>query len=165
MWIPLVVLALLSLFGGFINIPHYLEHMFPLAEEGHVSWLKPVAIAAGLGGILLAYLLYGNGKRVPVPEGTRLNPLHKLIYRKYMVDELYAAAVVHPLVDGSRTLLWRVADAGIIDGTVNGVGKTARAVGGILKLAQSGNIRNYAGWVLGGTLLVVMVMGLLGGVR
>jgi NADH-quinone oxidoreductase subunit L len=69
------------------------------------------------------------------------------------------------LVDGSRTLLWRVADAGIIDGTVNGVGKTARAVGGILKLAQSGNIRNYAGWVLGGTLLVVMVMGLLGGVR
>jgi len=165
MWIPLVVLALLSLFGGFINIPHYLEHMFPLAEEGHVSWLKPVAIAAGLGGILLAYLLYGNGKRVPVPEGTRLNPLHKLIYRKYMVDELYAAAVVHPLVDGSRTLLWRVADAGIIDGTVNGVGKTARAVGGVLKRAQSGNIRNYAGWVLGGTVLVVMVMGLLGGVR
>jgi NADH-quinone oxidoreductase subunit L len=165
MWIPLVVLALLSLGGGFINIPHYLEHMFPLAEEGHVSWLKPVAIAAGLGGIALAYLLYGNGKRVPVPEGSRLNPLHQLIYRKYMVDELYAAAVVHPLVDGSRTLLWRVADAGIIDGTVNGVGKTARAVGGILKLAQSGNIRNYAGWVLGGTLLVVMVMGLLGGVR
>ena len=166
MWIPLVILAVLSLLGGWLfNIPHYLENMFPLGEEGHVSWLKPVAIAAGLGGILLAYLLYGSGKRVPAPEGTRLNPLHQLIYRKYMVDELYAATVVHPLVDGSRTLLWRVADAGIIDGTVNGVGKTARAVGGILKLAQSGNIRNYAGWVVGGTVLVVMVMGLLGGVR
>ena len=56
-----------------------------------------------------------------------------LIYNKYFVDEFYDATVVEPVVDGSRTLLWRMADVGVIDGTVNGIGKTARAIGSILR--------------------------------
>jgi NADH-quinone oxidoreductase subunit L len=163
MWIPLAILAVLSLFGGFIKIPHFLEPIFKLEEGPEVSWLTPVAISAGLGGIALAYFLYGRGNNVPVPETAKLSPLHNLVYHKYYVDEIYASTVVHPLVDGSRSLLWRVADAGIIDGTVNGVGKTARAIGGILKFAQSGNIRSYAGWVVAGTVLVIAVIGLMGG--
>jgi NADH-quinone oxidoreductase subunit L len=163
MWIPLAVLALLSLFGGFINIPHFLEPIFKLEEGAEPGWLTPVAISAGLLGIALAGALYYRGTRVPKPEGAHLNPIHDLVYHKYKIDELYAATVIHPLVDGSRSLLWRVADAGIIDGTVNGIGKTARAVGGLLKTAQSGNIRNYAAWVVAGSVLVMVVVGLMGG--
>ena len=84
--------------------------------------------------------------------------LYTLIYNKYFVDEVYDATVVHPIVDGSRTLLWRGADATLIDGTVNGVGQTARAVGGILKLAQSGYIRSYAAWVVAGSIAVILAM-------
>jgi NADH-quinone oxidoreductase subunit L len=83
------------------------------------------------------------------------------------VDEIYDAAVVNPVVDGSRTVLWKAADAGMIDGAVNGVGFTARGVGGVLRLMQSGNIRSYATWVLFGGVLVIVAMaiGLAGGMR
>ena len=51
--------------------------------------------------------------------------LYKLVYNKYYVDEIYDAAVVKPLVAGSRTVLWK-AWSGLIDGMVNGVGTVAR---------------------------------------
>jgi NADH-quinone oxidoreductase subunit L len=45
---------------------------------------------------------------------------------------------------------------------VNGIGRTARAVGGVLKLAQSGFIRSYAAWVLAGSIAVIIAMALMG---
>jgi NADH-quinone oxidoreductase subunit L len=56
-------------------------------------------------------------------------------------------------------------DAGLIDGIVNGVGGMARRVGGVLRLMQSGNIRSYATWVLAGSVLVIVALGIAGGVR
>jgi NADH-quinone oxidoreductase subunit L len=73
--------------------------------------------------------------------------------------------VVKPLVGGSRVLLWRVMDAGVIDGIVNGVGARARNVGSVLRLMQSGNIRSYATWVLFGSVLVIVALGIAGGIR
>jgi NADH-quinone oxidoreductase subunit L len=81
------------------------------------------------------------------------------------VDEAYNAAVVDPIVQGSRTVLWRGIDAGLIDGTVNGVGARARGVGGILRMMQSGSIRTYAAWVVFGSVLVILAIGLSGGMR
>jgi NADH-quinone oxidoreductase subunit L len=81
------------------------------------------------------------------------------------VDELYDAAVVNPLVSGSRTVLWKGVDAGLIDGAVNGVGSRAQGFGSILKLLQSGNIRSYATWVLFGSVLVIVAIGIAGGVK
>ena len=81
------------------------------------------------------------------------------------MDEIYDAAVVKPLVGGSRAVLWRVMDAGVIDGIVNGVGARARNVGGVLRLMQSGNIRSYATWVLFGSVLVIVALGIAGGMR
>jgi hypothetical protein len=77
--------------------------------------------------------------------------LYKLVYNKYFVDEIYDAAVITPTVEGSRTVLWKGVDAGLIDGTVNGVGSAASAVGGVLRRMQSGNLRSYATWVLAGS--------------
>jgi NADH-quinone oxidoreductase subunit L len=88
-----------------------------------------------------------------------------LVYNKYFIDEAYDSAVVHPVVDGSRSLLWRTIDAGAIDGTVNGVGTTARGIGNGLRHFQSGYIRSYAGWVVAGAILVVIVIGLTGVTR
>ena len=81
------------------------------------------------------------------------------------MDEIYDATVVHPLVEWSRTVLWKGADAGLIDGTVNGVGSAARRVGSVLRLMQSGNIRSYATWVLFGGVLVIVAMSVAGGIR
>ena len=109
MWIPLVILAALSLGGGFINIPHFLEPIFPLQEGESARWLEYVATAAGLGGIALAYLFYVLSPSLPESLANTFNGVYTLIYNKYFVDEFYDSTVVEPMVGGSRQLLWRVA--------------------------------------------------------
>jgi NADH-quinone oxidoreductase subunit L len=162
MWGPLAILAALSLGGGFINIPKYLEPMFPLSE-GTLPWFVTwTPMLAGLGGIALAYVLYVMAPGLPESIANGFRPVYTLLYNKYFIDEAYDSAVVNPVIDGSRSLLWRTIDAGAIDGTVNGVGKTARNIGNLLRHAQSGYIRSYAGWVVAGAILVVIVIGLAG---
>jgi NADH-quinone oxidoreductase subunit L len=159
MWIPLAILAVLSLVGGFINIPHFLEPMFK-HEESAPEWLGYFGIAAGLGGIALAYLFYVAAPGLPVSLGRSFKGIYTVLYNKYYVDELYDSTVVSPIIDGSRNLLWQAGDVGIIDGAVNGVGKVAAATGSLLRLAQSGYIRNYAAWVVVGAILAVGWIGL-----
>ncbi len=165
MWIPLAILAVLSLGGGYINIPHFLEPIFPLQEGEPASWLEYVATAAGLGGIALAYLFYVVSPGLPESLANTFKGIHTLIYNKYFVDEFYDATVVEPMVEGSRQLLWRVADVQVIDGLANGIGTTARGIGGILRRAQSGYIRSYAAWVLAGAVLAIAYIGYMGVVR
>ena len=91
--------------------------------------------------------------------------MYQFVYNKYFVDELYDATVVKPVVGGSRVVLWKGMDAGLIDGIVNGVGARARDVGSVLRLLQSGNIRSYATWVLFGSVVLIVAMGIAGGIR
>src|SRR5690606_22886972 len=58
MTLPLIVLALLSAGGGFLNVPQYLAPMFPLAEGGHDLSLVLISLGAGLFGIATAYIFY-----------------------------------------------------------------------------------------------------------
>ena len=165
MWIPLVILAALSLGGGYINIPHFLEPIFPLQEGESARWLEYVATAAGLGGIALAYLFYVVSPGLPESLANTFKGVHTLIYNKYFVDEFYDCTVVEPVVGGSRQLLWRVTDVRLIDGIANGIGTTARVIGGILRRAQSGYIRSYAAWVIAGTVLAIAYIGFMGASR
>jgi NADH-quinone oxidoreductase subunit L len=161
MWIPLAILAVLSLAGGYINIPKFLE---PLYGEPHEApaWLMYVSVASGLLGIGIAYLFYVVSPSLPDSLANTFSGLYRWIYNKYFVDEFYDSTVVRPVVDGSRELLWRVGDVEVIDGAVNGVGTVARATGSLLRRLQSGYIRDYAGWVLAGSILVVVLMGFMG---
>jgi len=166
MWIPLAILAVLSLVGGYINIPKWLAPMFKLQEEAPgTEWTVYVSVAAGLIGIALAALFYLVSPALPEALARTFSTPYRWIYNKYYVDEFYDALVVNPTVDGSRSLLWRVMDAGAIDSIVNGVGKTSRAVGGILKRAQSGSIRSYAAWVVVGSIIVIVAVSWAGGAR
>jgi NADH-quinone oxidoreductase subunit L len=164
---PLVVLAVLSLFGGFLfNVPEILKSMFPLHEEPpNEHTLMGISIAAGLLGIAISYYMYVVNKELPGKIADGLGGLYRLVYDKYRVDEAYDAAVVHPLVEGSTTVLWKGVDQGVIDGIVNGAGFQAKGIGGILRHIQSGNIRSYATWVAVGAVALLIAFGLGGGVR
>jgi NADH-quinone oxidoreductase subunit L len=162
---PLAVLALLSLGGGYWDVPHFLEPVFPLAHEEHNFALVAISVGAGISGLLLAYLLYVAKPGVADSIAASLGGLYRLVYNKYFVDEVYDAAVIKPTVAGSRVVLWRGVDAGLIDGTVNGVGSVARATGSVLRRLQSGNIRTYAAWVVLGSVLVIAIVGLSGAAR
>jgi NADH-quinone oxidoreductase subunit L len=161
---PLAVLALLSLAGGYTHVPHFLEPVFPIAGGEHDSTLVAISVAAGLLGIGLAYFLYIVSPETPKTIADRLGGLYRLVYNKYWVDELYFGTIVNPLVEGSRSMLWKGLDAGIVDGAVNGAGSLARLIGAVTRRFQSGNIRSYAAWVVAGSIFVFTMM-VAGGTR
>jgi NADH-quinone oxidoreductase subunit L len=165
MTMPLAVLALLSLGGGYIAVPRFLSKFFPAAEAPEDFSLMAISVAFGLAGIGLAFLMYVVKPALADSVAGSLKGLYTLVYNKYFVDELYDAVVVKPVVGGSRELLWKGVDAGLIDGSVNGVGTLARRTGGVLRLLQSGNIRSYATWVLFGSVVVIVALEVGGGMR
>ena len=160
---PLMLLGVLSLFGGFINVPHWLEPMFAEGPENRVlAWLSA---GVGIAGILISYVFYVAIPGLADSFAKSVNGLYTLVYNKYFVDEVYDASVVQPLVKGSRSILWRGVDAGLIDGAVNGVGERSRGIGAVLRRLQSGNIRSYAAWVVLGSVIVLLAIGFAGGAR
>jgi NADH-quinone oxidoreductase subunit L len=165
MTVPLAILAVLSLGGGTINIPVYLEHVFPAFEEPHDPLHMLIAGSAGILGIALAWYVYLLKPGMADAIAARFGPLYRGALNKFYVDEIYDAAVVTPLITGSRQGLWKVVDAGIIDGTVNGAGARAVGLGELLRRLQSGNIRSYATWVLCGAVLAIVAAGVLGGAK
>ena len=162
---PLVVLAILSVVGGFaFNVPKILNGMYPVTEEPDIPMLLVVSIGAGVLGILIALYMYVVNTELPERLASSFKGLYALIYNKYFVDEIYDATVVKPVVAGSRTVLWHGVDQGVIDGIVNGVGTQSQGVGNVLRLLQSGNIRSYATWVVLGSVGLLVVMGIAAGV-
>jgi NADH-quinone oxidoreductase subunit L len=161
MLVPLVILAALSLAGGYLfKIPEFLGELFPTVTEIPEDFaLMAIASGAGLLGILLAYVMYVARPGLPDSIASSVKGLYTLVYNKYFVDEVYDATVVKPVIGGSRLLLWRGMDVGIIDGIVNGVGARAKNIGGALRQLQSGNARSYATWVAFGGVLVIVALG------
>jgi NADH-quinone oxidoreductase subunit L len=127
-------------------------------EEGKERLLTGISILAGLGGLGLAWFFYVSRPELPAQIATSMGGLYRTVLNKYYVDEGYYTAFVNPIVDGSTKFLWRIVDAGLIDGTVNGAGTAARATSDKLRRMQSGNIRSYAGWVAGGGALVLIYL-------
>ncbi len=159
MTLPLLVLAVLSAVGGFINVPEVLggqaklaEFMAPLfkqalaarpeafqlAELSHSTELALMggSVAVALVGLVLAYVLFIARKTVPVAEGQE-SGLQKVIYHKYYVDELYDAVFVRPTEALSR-FFYQVVDFLLIDLLVEGVGKFLKGLAKEFRLAQTG---------------------------
>jgi NADH-quinone oxidoreductase subunit L len=181
MLIPLVVLAVLSFAGGWIGWPqalggsnhfeHFLAPVFLTTggeaaatspAEGHAPSeiaLTAAATGAALLGIALAWLMYYKRRELPEKLRQRFQGVYSALEHKYYVDEIYGWLFVRPLIEGSRAVLWRVIDAGAIDGTINEAAEAARDVSNGVRRMQSGNIRSYAGWVaLGGAVVVAYMV-------
>ena len=160
---PLMILAVLSLAGGLIDIPHWLE---PMTHEHHPHVEELIAMlpfAAGFLGIALAYWMYVLSPGVPESLARTFSGLYRLIFNKYFIDEAYDSAIVHPMEEGSRQILWKGIDVGVIDALVNGAGGRSLGIGKALRWAQSGSVRNYAAWVVFGSILALIAVGIAGG--
>jgi len=169
MTVPLVVLALGSALVGLLALaPHggvvgFLNktlaegHELVQHEEGVAHVLMVVSVLMGLAGVAFAYLMYMS--RLPDPEkmAARFRPVYTLLYNKYYVDEIYFAFVINPFVTGSRYVLWKFVDVVIIDGTVNGVGRLCRLVGGGVRYIQTGYIPDYAWMILVGAVMIYWI--------
>lgn len=172
--IPLLVLALLSILGGFIGFPtasainSFLSPVIGGGHHGtadggdlhHVSnslMFSMMGISTGIAivGILLAYLMYIKQPDLPAKIVGKFKLIYTIIYNKYYVDEIYDAIIVKPTVKTSF-ILWKIVDVKIIDGFVNAVARIVELKSEVLKLFQTGYVRNYAlSILLGGVIIIV----------
>jgi NADH-quinone oxidoreductase subunit L len=177
---PLVVLAVLSAIGGFFGLPQIWGDMLGIPESNwlagflhgvlphpahaidHATELRlaGLAIGAAVAGTLVAAWMYVWSPGVPVAIRSAAGPLHRLVANKFYVDEIYDALLVRPLVAISDVLLFRVVDAGMIDGVaVNGTAYTVRGLAAyVLKYAQSGLAQGYLVTMVVGALAIVLWM-------
>jgi NADH-quinone oxidoreductase subunit L len=168
MLVPLMILALLSLVGGFVgwgnHFENFLAPVFGTGEAVEAAshstelLLMGVSVAVALLGWWLAYLLYCARPEIPRKIADSLGGLYQTVVHKYYIDELYAAVFVKPLIDGSTRILWQDVDRKIIDAAVNDAGDGAMHVSDEVRQMQSGNIRSYAGWISAGAGLVIAFM-------
>jgi NADH-quinone oxidoreductase subunit L len=152
MRIPLVLLALGSAVVGFVSIPEIVQPAFRLpAAEPHHGWLVPaLATTAAVLGLLAAYYLYGLYADLATRLAQSARPLRRVLEDKYGFDRFFDWVAGQGVVEGSRRVLWRRLDAGVIDGAVNGTARAVAAASRGLRLAQTGLVRAYALLILGG---------------
>jgi len=117
--------------------------------------LMAVSVGVAAAGIGIAFYFWMRNRRAADNLSRQFSGLYELLLNKYYVDELYDAAIVQPIKLLSTGALWKGVDAGLIDGTVNGVGGIVRASSSALRRLQTGSVRTYAaGLFLGATLIL-----------
>lgn len=168
MTIPLIVLAVLSVVGGWIGIPHVIGEILP----GHPAnvleqWFGPVikgpagavhgdaalewalmgfSVVSAIISAAVAYHFYIRSTDLPAKVAAKLGGFYTLVSRKYLVDELYFKTIINPLVDVSRNL-WHFIDVNFIDKTTYVLADLMKGGGGVVRTLQSGNLQQYAMYV------------------
>jgi NADH-quinone oxidoreductase subunit L len=172
---PLVVLAILSVFGGLIGVPevlggsHWLAQflspvlVYTKAVSGeavpldHATeyLLMGISVGAALLAIGIAYVTYVSRKVVPISDAENRSILSKLSYHKFYIDEVYEALITRPL-DAISSFLYKLVDKLGIDGLVNGAGTTAKEASKTLRLIQTGNVGFYIFMMVAGIVALLI---------
>ncbi|MBS1963328.1 MAG: NADH-quinone oxidoreductase subunit L [Bdellovibrionales bacterium] len=166
MTIPLVVLAVLSIVGGFIGIPHHswLEHWLEPVIPGHAEGafsvgetgelvLMIVSVLAAAGAIAYAWKTYTNLKSAEARKKKHAK-LHEALENKWYVDEAYEATFIQPIYELS-VKLWKGFDVGVIDRIVLGFGRVSQWTGQAARTLQTGSIQVYAIMLLFGLVMTL----------
>lgn len=179
MTIPLIVLAVLSVIGGFVGIPHAIGEIFPSHPDNWLEhWFEGtirvvesgqhhgVAIEMALMGVsvslaalsaIVAYNFYVVSPEKPARLAAKCKCLYELVYNKYFVDEFYFARIINPLVDASRGL-WAYVDVNFIDKATYVVADAVRGLGSTARTLQNGNMQQYALYIAMGVAATIFLI-------
>jgi len=181
MTIPLVILAFLSIIGGYFGFPVFMgetigiddsnlierflqssiyQHEFKILEHrflGHWTLALLSIVVAGLG-ILTAYYIYMLRPSLlkNVQKSQTLNTLYNWSYAKFYIDELYDTLIIKPFNHFSSQL--GVFDRYGIDGLVNGVCSLLLSTGRRVVSTQNGLLRNYATAMAVGVVIIILIV-------
>ncbi len=171
MTIPLMILAILAVIGGFFGVPHvfylipngmeyYFQGFFAEIPSGHgtvsTEWtLMGVSVTFALLAWFFASRLYHSGFDLASGLRSKWESLYQLSLNKWYVDELYNAAIIQPVRLFSTHILWRLFDQNVIDRAVNTTADVARTVGNLIRPLQNGLTQNYALIFTLGTFLIL----------
>jgi NADH-quinone oxidoreductase subunit L len=179
MTIPLIVLAVLSIVGGWIGIPHvisglwgggnWLEHWLHgvvlepgVIHEGKHSGaieLSLMGISTSLAALsaLAAYVFYVKAPAIPKMIASKLSGVHQLVYNKYYVDEFYSNFIINPLIEAGRGL-WAYVDVNFIDKLTFVIGDLVKGVGQMMRTLQNGNLQQYALYIAMGVAATIFLI-------
>ncbi len=174
MTIPLIILAIMSIVGGWIGIPHGVAHAVGIHKsfdtfmepvlgkfEMHASLGMELLTMLGttlliLGSIYYAYNLYVKNRVRPVKDTEELTGLSSAIAGKFFIDEIYRKYIVQAN-DKFAALLENTVER-LVDGTADAAGTVVSAVSGQLRKVQTGQLEHY---VVGIVLAVIVMIALL----
>jgi NADH-quinone oxidoreductase subunit L len=169
MTFPLMVLAGLSVVGGYVGLPggllwgnrlgQFLEPVLAVHHGEHHDLsleitMMVVSVAIALIGIAVAYTLYVAKPDLPEDLAARFRGAYRLLLDKYHVDEIYDAAFVRTTLSLSNWL-WRFFDVRVVDGFVNGAARSIASSSRTWRRLQTGDVQHYALSFLLGALLIV----------
>lgn len=184
MTFPLIVLAFLSIVGGWLGLPyaitwgkipnlleHWLEPIFAPAMEilhrpevHEVHAIEYVLMGASLGiafmGIMLARKFYKTESDKPQEMATRFSGMYKVLWNKWFIDEIYQGLFVNTFYTLSNGFLWKIFDVKIVDGIVNGSARVVAESGELLRKIQSGIAQNYALMMMVGIVVILVWLGM-----
>jgi NADH-quinone oxidoreductase subunit L len=169
MTLPLIILAVFSVGGGLINLPHFaggnefLAHwLAPLLPEagatGEVNFLSLEGGAPLLAAFLPAFLaiyVFGMQKSVP-SEDAEISGIQKIIYHKFYIDELYELLFVKPIAFLSN-FFFQVIDFLVIDLFVEGLGRFVKYASSEFRRAQTGNVGIYLFCMVAAIVVILFV--------
>jgi NADH-quinone oxidoreductase subunit L len=171
MLLPLIILAVLSVAGGFVGIPHasvierWLDPVFAPAkykllateqEGGLLEYLlTTLSVIVAVGGVFAARWAYQQRSDVREFITKKYSGLYRWLVNKYYIDEAYNAVVVDPVVHLSESFLWKGVDVSAVDGTVEGSAKLVQMLARIVRKVQTGVAQFYALVFVGGILCIV----------
>ncbi len=175
--IPLTLLAILSVVGGFMGVPealfgsnkleHFLSPVFEnslaLMNHTHLAhsteyMLMGLVVGLTLVVIFAAYRSYVKNETVPTFDVDSTSSLHKLSYNKFYVDELYDSIIVKPLF-ALFNFFEKIIEKSGIDRIVNGIGATVDGGSRLARLLQNGNIGFYIFAMVIGIVLILAASG------
>jgi NADH-quinone oxidoreductase subunit L len=130
------------------------DHELPVSESTELT-LMALSTGIALAGIGVAAYFFLQHRERAAALARRFSGIYTVLANKYYVDEFYDAVIVQPIRQLSTLALWKGADVGIIDGTVNGVGAIVRGTSSVLRRAQTGSVRTYAASLLVGVVVIL----------
>ena len=150
--VPVIILAALSVVGGYVAVGTFLNPVFGEARQigaGTQIGLGLVAVLMAFGGFFLAYQLYARHPERPAAIQARLRPVHALLWNRYYVDELYDRVFVRPGY-ALGAFLKGIFEPRVLDGLAGGLVSFVQLVAGDWRTWETGRVRRYALWTLGG---------------
>jgi NADH-quinone oxidoreductase subunit L len=170
MTLPLMVLAVGSVFAGWLGAPDYLwakrwdqwlQPIFGAHEAAHgvlpeETRLMALALAVGALGFVLAYIAYGRKSKLPGQiASTAGGALYRVLFNSYYIDGFYDLLIVRPFTYLARWCA-QFFDPAVIDGLVNAVAKGVRGFSLIWREVQTGNVQHYLAGFLAATLALLV---------
>ena len=150
--VPVIILAALSVVGGYVAVGTFLNPVFGEAKPigaGTQLGLGVLAVGIAFAGFLLASQLYARHPERAGAIQARLGPVHALLWNKYYVDELYERLFTRPGY-ALGAFLQGILEPRVLSGLAAGLVSFVQLVAGDWRTWETGRVRRYALWTLGG---------------